>query len=477
VYVREPAAFAALGAGDINTYKLFLERFFTLLCPHGHMGIVVPSGLYTDQGCLPLRQLFFNQSQIDFLYCFENRWPTIFPAVDGRFKFVVFGTEKGGETKDFKCAFMEHDPERLPEIEERALKMQLDYVKKFSPESLSVMEFKNQKDIKITGEIYGLNILLGQKKDGWDVKFLTEFHITNDSHLLTSNPTDYPLYEGKMIWQFNSFYDLPSFWVANENLPSEPSLYDKINPRLAHRRISASTNERTLVCAFIPPKALSEINCTLIIPIEIYLESNNRYKLYLMGILNSFILDFVIRHKITTTLNMFYMKSLPIVNCINNVDYLEIKKIMFLSICARVARLTCTNIELETAWEDAYINEFSDPSFWYPQSNHFIDQYGPKHEQAIRQRIYEEAQSFTENWGPHCGVYDRTTDRRDTGDRAQLRAEVDAYVAHLYGLNREDFAYILNTFPVLRQKEEKAFGEFMSKRKCLEEYDRIATIL
>ena len=74
-------------------------------------------------------------------------------------------------------------------------------------------------------------------------------------------------------------------------------------------------------------------------------------------------------------------------------------------------------------------------------------------------------------------MHDRLPYRRDTGDRAQLRAEIDAYVAHLYGLSRDDFAYILGTFPVLKRKEEQAFGEFMSKRKCLEEYERIVTIL
>ncbi len=50
-------------------------------------------------------------------------------------------------------------------------------------------------------------------------------------------------------------------------------------------------------------------------------------------------------------------------------------------------------------------------------------------------------------------------------------------MAHLYGLSKEDFAYILDTFTVLKKKEEKVFGEFMSKRKCLEEYDRIKLIL
>lgn len=74
-------------------------------------------------------------------------------------------------------------------------------------------------------------------------------------------------------------------------------------------------------------------------------------------------------------------------------------------------------------------------------------------------------------------VNDRLPGRRDTGDRAQLRAEIDAYVAHLYGLSREDFAYILDTFPVLKNKEMKAFGEFMSRCKCPEEYDRIGRVL
>jgi hypothetical protein len=46
-----------------------------------------------------------------------------------------------------------------------------------------------------------------------------------------------------------------------------------------------------------------------------------------------------------------------------------------------------------------------------------------------------------------------------------------------HGPSRQHFAYFLDSFPVLKPKEEQAFGEYMSKRKCLEEYDRIGTIL
>ncbi|MFH2000020.1 MAG: hypothetical protein ABIK28_10080, partial [Planctomycetota bacterium] len=213
-YFKEPLSYSALGKGDINTFKLFLEQFFTVLSDGGRMGIVVPSGIYTDQGCQSLRELFFSRSRIDFLYCFENRWPTVFSAVDGRFKFVTFGTQKGGSTDRFKCAFMEHDPERLPAIDADALKMSMKQVKKFSPETLSVMEFKSQRDIDVTAQIYGNWPLLGDKlKDTWNVKFRSELHMTNDSQLFKSSPTDCPLYEGKMIWLFDSLFESPRYWL------------------------------------------------------------------------------------------------------------------------------------------------------------------------------------------------------------------------------------------------------------------------
>ena len=127
-YFKEPINYSALGNGDINTFKLFLERFFTILKKNGLMGIVVPSGIYTDQGCQPLREMFFEQSSDKVLYCFENRHCF---QHSPQFKFVLFSTKKGGKTEEFKCAFMEHDPGRLPAIDANALKMSVKQVKKF----------------------------------------------------------------------------------------------------------------------------------------------------------------------------------------------------------------------------------------------------------------------------------------------------------------------------------------------------------
>ncbi len=37
---------------------------------------------------------------------------------------------------------------------------------------------------------------------------------------------------------------------------------------------------------------------------------------------------------------------------------------------------------------------------------------------------------------------------------------------------REDFSYILDQFPIVRRNDEKQYGEYRTKRLCLEAWDR-----
>ncbi|MGH3547790.1 MAG: hypothetical protein ACRDQU_06675 [Pseudonocardiaceae bacterium] len=62
--------------------------------------------------------------------------------------------------------------------------------------------------------------------------------------------------------------------------------------------------------------------------------------------------------------------------------------------------------------------------------------------------------------------------RWDGERRVLLRAELDAAFFHLYGVNRDDTDYILDTFPIVRRKDEAKYGEFRTKRLILEVYDR-----
>lgn len=74
----------------------------------------------------------------------------------------------------------------------------------------------------------------------------------------------------------------------------------------------------------------------------------------------------------------------------------------------------------------------------------------------------------------------------DPDRRHQLRCELDAYYARLYGLTRDELRYILDpaevmgpdypsvTFPGLKRKEIATYGEYLTQRRVLEAFDQLA---
>ena len=63
----------------------------------------------------------------------------------------------------------------------------------------------------------------------------------------------------------------------------------------------------------------------------------------------------------------------------------------------------------------------------------------------------------------------------DLSRRATIQAEIDAAVLHLYGLDRHQANWVLDSFTVLRKYEERDYGEFRTKRLVLTAYDAMAT--
>jgi len=62
--------------------------------------------------------------------------------------------------------------------------------------------------------------------------------------------------------------------------------------------------------------------------------------------------------------------------------------------------------------------------------------------------------------------------RHDAARRFLLQCELDAAYFHLYGIQKCDSDYILETFPIFRRNDEAAYGEYRTKRVILEIYER-----
>ena len=58
-------------------------------------------------------------------------------------------------------------------------------------------------------------------------------------------------------------------------------------------------------------------------------------------------------------------------------------------------------------------------------------------------------------------------------DRRARLAALDGLFMHLYGLNEEDAAYILDTFPIVREQDTAAFGRYRTQDDVLAQLRRI----
>lgn len=432
---------------DINLYKLFVEQCFNLLRPGGFCGIVIPSGIYTDLGTKQLREMLFGQTRVTGLFCFENR-KGIFEGVHRSYKFVVLSFEKGGKTANFPAAFMRHDVaelERFPQ--EGAINISVDLIRRLSPDSLSVMEFKSAVDVRIAEKMLKFPLLGEQLPDKWNLQLTAEFHMTNDSHLFKTEPGKgrMPLYEGKMIWHFEHQRAESRYWIAEVDardklisprtkaiakLLSEHGVSNPVDAsqipigfdshRLGFRAVTGATNERALVVSAIPRYVCAGNSLIVSIP-TIDTVLNREYRsvpaysgselLAIIALLGSFVCDWYIRQKILTNMNMFYVYQLPI-------PRLTEKDAAFKPIVERAARLTCTTPEFNDLAKEVGLKSYKDGA-------------------------------------------------TDAGERGKLRAELDGLIAHLYGLTEEEFAHILTTFPLVpeatKQAAMEAFKAFAPK--------------
>lgn len=166
---------------------MFLELSHALMRPHGRMGMIVPSGIYTDKGTTDLRTLFLDNCEWQWLFGFENR-EGIFD-IHRSFKFCPLVIQKTGTTQAIRAAFMHRNVDDWAQAEQHVLAYPRDRVREFSPYSKAILEIRSEQDLRVLQKIYANGVLLGDKSErGWGVKYATEFHMTNDSKLFPPRP-------------------------------------------------------------------------------------------------------------------------------------------------------------------------------------------------------------------------------------------------------------------------------------------------
>ncbi len=428
-------------------------------------GLILPPGIATDDTTKYFFQNIVDNKSLVSIYSFENE-AKVFPNVDHRVRFALLtmtGKHNKANIADFVFGIYRTDDLKLAE---RHFSLTADEVKLLNPNTRTCPIFRSKRDAELTKAIYRhVPILI---KDGspeenpWNIKFTAMFHMANDSGLfrtyeqLTDEGWDLkgnkfvksgqiylPLYEAKLIHQYDHRWatyngiearDItsmekrdpfalvnPRYWVLTEEVSSKLKNW-KYDWVIGFRSISRTTDQRTMIVNIFPKTAVSGK-----LPLFCPTIANIALTAAFVGCLNSYALDYFVRQKVGgTDIAMHYVKQFPVLPPLlfhKNASWTGSQNLCDW-IKMRVLELTYTAWDLQPFAQDCGYN--GPPFAW------------------------------------------------DEQRRFQLRCELDAAYFHLYGIARDDVDYIMDTFPIVRRKDEQQHGEYRTKRVILELYDRMA---
>ena len=167
------------GSADLNTYKMFLEVGYSLLRESGRLGLLVPSGIYSDKGSGRYEGCFLNESRWSHLYAFQNE-RFVFVSVHHAFKVAAVQVEKGGQPGKLNTRFRlgpgdspePHELETDIPDENGYLKVSVGEIEEFSPYSGAILEIRSPRDLEIVQKLYANGVLLGDKSpESWNPRY------------------------------------------------------------------------------------------------------------------------------------------------------------------------------------------------------------------------------------------------------------------------------------------------------------------
>jgi hypothetical protein len=473
-FIRNSGKFPLCGRGDVNTYTIFAETNRELITSTGRVGCIVPSGIATDDTTKYFFQDLVNNLSLVSLYDFENR-KGIFPAVHRSYKFCLLtltGKDrpvKGGA----EFIFFALDTTELRE-KERRFTLTAEDIALVNPNSRTCPIFRFNRDAELVKQIYKrIPVLIEEEKeDGnpWAIKFLRMFDMANDSSLFRTKEdlfedacslegnifrkdTEYyyPLYEAKMIHHFNhrfgdyndlpensksvqlpdvpeermqnpNYSVLPRYWIEKQIIDEKLSRLEyKIMWLIGWRDICRSTDERTIISSIFPRFACGDTLLLMLPQIEpISIRS------LLISNLNSFISDYIARQKVGGVhlkYNIFKQLAILSPEIYKNVCLWYKENNLMGWIIPRVLELTYTAWDLQGFARDV---GYEGPPFVWDEERRFL-----------------------------------------------MRCELDAAYFHLYGISAEDVDYIMDTFPIVKRKDQAAFRTYRTKDKILEIFQQM----
>lgn len=511
-FLRASGRFPLTGRGDINTYSVFAELVLKVLGPSGRAGIVCPTGIATDDTNKVFFSNLVDNQRIVSLIGYENE-AFIFPAIHHSTKFctlTIGGIKVEAEETDFVFLCRTFDQIRQPE---RHFHLSRDDIALINPNTHTSPVFRTNIDAELTKQIYMRMPVLVNKQAGRNplglvfrrifdmnktknIRLCKAVDISEVECLIDSFTDEYvPIYEGKLIWQYDHRYatyhgatranlksgSLPRIDVGQKANTLASPIPRYVIPRnevqkkhgqlwtrdwlLGFRDITSAVVERTMVATVLPFSGTDfTIRCAFV-----QHPTPGITSAVLLSVFNSIVLDYVARQFIGGThMSDYITEQLPF----PETKMLDISNLVV--VIPRVIELTYSSWNIKPFIDDVWVDANSDIKGLILQQWEENRTVTGGHEYHQRDNL-----SDGDNVAP-IPPFGWNEERR-----GQIRAELDAHCAKLYGLTEKELRYILDptdiygpdfpgeSFRVLKEKEIKQDGEFRTKRLVMDAWGRI----
>ncbi len=482
-FISESGRFPLSGIGDINTYPIFTElSTFEILSPTGRTGMVVKTGIATDYYTQDLFSQLVDDNRLISLYDLINE-KRIFPDVHPNERFCLLTTAGDKmQTSTFEFSFNNIDIEMVSD-QSRRYQLTKEEIEEINPNTKScpIFESKDVKDLAV--KLYTENpVLINDKTENntWGITYYTIYHMANDSEKFVdntleelrsrgftidqqnkfhnNNQTYLPLWEAKYVHQFDhrfgTFEDVPEnnrfVRKASTNrvsIDEKQNTNFEIRPRywvsrstfeerakdlnwdedwiFAFRDIVTKTsNSRSTMGTIIPFYPSGHKS-----PVLTFNPPDPERALLFTTCFTSFVFDFVLRQSLSgPSLALYILKQLPM----PEPESIEKYTIEYEDERCSLKRFLVDN-GLRLVW-----------------SSHALDPFGA---------------ALGRSDGPF---------EWDEEDRRTRRAKIDAAIAQLYGLSKEEFSLIINSFEILEEQERETYGYFRRKEECLSAFEEMS---
>jgi hypothetical protein len=406
-----------MGTGDPDLYKAFCWRFWHLAAAEGgRIGVVLPRNALAAKGSMDFRKTMIeNSSETDLTLLLNNKkW--VFAEVHPQYTIALVALTRGsprGKSVHLRGPCSSLSDFRVAVIGKAA-----------SFSGAEVLSWNDTATLPLLPSAQAGTVFAQLRasprldlNDGsaWRARPDTELHATNQKDVMDLDSERcpkgfWPVFKGESfdLWNpdtghYYAWADpgVVTPWLVQKRMTSgsrrSDSAHSEFPPehlrdsatlachaaRVAFRNVTNRTNRRTVIAALIPPKVF----LTNAAPFLLWPRGDERDQAFLLGVLSSVALDWYARRFVEINLNFFLFNPLPIPRARRADDRWQRS-------VALAGRLACPDDRFAT-------------------------------------------------WAKAVGVKVGVVQEAEKNDMIQ---ELDAVVAHLYGLSEPQLRHIFETF-------------------------------